>query len=75
MADWGWLQELIAAYQGLRDQWGLAVDIFCVVFATGLLDLITPDANGHLRVHPKRLEHLDQRKSAQGDWRVKLLAN
>jgi len=41
MADWGWLQELIAAYQGLRDQWGLAVDIFCVVFATGLLDLVT----------------------------------
>ena len=41
MFDWGWLQELIAEYQSLREQWGLAVDIFCVVFATGLLDLIT----------------------------------
>ena len=41
MFDWGWLQELIAEYQSLREQWGLAVDIFCVVFATGLFDLIT----------------------------------
>lgn len=41
MSDWGWLQELIAQYQGLRTQWGMALDIFCVVFATDLLDLIT----------------------------------
>jgi len=41
MFDWGWLQELIAQYQSLRAQWGVAVDILCVVFATGLLDLIT----------------------------------
>lgn len=41
MSDWGWLQELIAQYHGLRAQWGVALDIFCVVLATGLLDLVT----------------------------------
>jgi MscS family membrane protein len=41
MSDWGWLQQLVAEYQALREQWGLALDIFCVVFVTGLLDLLT----------------------------------
>ena len=40
--------------------------------------LLTPDCNGHLRVHPKRLAHfVDGRREAEpaadGDWRVQLL--
>jgi hypothetical protein len=39
--------------------------------------LLTPDPNGHLRVHPKRLAHLDAEElhalPATEDWRVHLL--
>ena len=44
--------------------------------------LLTPDANGHLRVHPKRLEQLDvsgkvnyATPPAEDDWRVKFLGS
>ena len=43
----------------------------------GAMLLVTPDANGHLRVHPKRLAHLDAGEQhaspAPVDWRVHLL--
>ncbi|GAB3685841.1 mechanosensitive ion channel family protein [Salinisphaera aquimarina] len=35
------LQRVIDEYLSLRADWGVALDIFCVVFITGLLDLIT----------------------------------
>jgi len=43
----------------------------------GAMLLLTPDPNGHLRVHPKRLAHLNAEEEhaapATDDWRVHLL--
>ena len=42
----------------------------------GAMLLLTPDCNGHLRIHPKRLAHLadgEARPAADDDWRVQLL--
>lgn len=47
----------------------------------GAMLLLAPDNNGHLRIHPKRLEHLDMRSymrhqaPAASDWRVRLLGS
>ena len=48
----------------------------------GAMLLLTPDGNGHLRVHPKRLEQLDASGKvnyatppAEDDWRVKFLGS
>lgn len=45
----------------------------------GAMLLLAPDGNGHLRVHPKRLEQLDMMsmyKAPQpNDWRVRLLGS
>ena len=44
----------------------------------GAMLLLTPDPNGHLRVHPKRLAHLAEEEeqaaaAPAGDWRVVVL--
>lgn len=42
----------------------------------GAMLLLAPDGNGHLRVHPKRLEQMHpSTQPAADDWRVKLLGS
>ena len=45
----------------------------------GALLLLAPDANGHLRVHPKRLAHFEQKAyqpaPRSDDWRVLFLGS
>lgn len=41
MLDWGPLQDVMAQYQALREQWGASVDIVAVVLVTALAVLVT----------------------------------